>query len=515
MRVFKAISVQSLLPVFWIFQTRVLSAGAEHAIEDAVGDLLFVMDSSGSILPYEFSGMKEFVADLLKPFTVGPKDVQIGFVQVSDDPVVEFPFDKYTSIAATQWAILNMKQKLGDTNTGKALTHAKDAMFMQKGGARPGVPKVLVWLTDGASSDDISQPFQFLKDLGVTVFIVSIGRGNYIELKAAASEPSERRLYYVNPEDMHVIMEELRNEILDIIQVKKLRALDITATSFRLLWPRLLSDSADYYLIEYGPLVDSQKSWKTVTGDETSVVLRQLLPKTSYEVKLTPISDNYNKFLETIVTTLEETPEELSPQVVVISDSQPRSFQVSWAPTPPSVASYEVLYGILPGGKTNLLSVSGDQNATIVNNLEPNTTYLVTVSAMYQSGRTEALSVKACTQDASSEAGKLKLINISPTGVAALWDPAMDKVLHYKVRCTRRRRSPSVRTLPPQARGVLLTDLIPATENRICVKAVYRNGAGRPLCGTIRTPQPQDILSPEKQSTKSFCTQKHQCWQER
>ncbi|XP_059807983.1 von Willebrand factor A domain-containing protein 1 [Hypanus sabinus] len=515
MRVFKAVSVQSLLSVFWIFQTRALSAGAEHIIEDAVGDLLFVMDSSGSILPYEYTGLKEFVADLLKPFTIGPEDVQISFVQVSDDPVVEFPFGKYTSITATQWAILNMKQKLGDTNTGKALAHAQDTMFTQKGGARPDVPKVLVWLTDGASSDDISQPIKFLKDQGVTVFIVSIGRGNYIELKAAASEPTERRLYYVDPEDMHIIMEELRNEILDIIQVKKLRAMDITATSFRLSWPRLLSDSADYYLIEYSPLMDPQKSWKTVTREETSVVLRQLLPKTTYEVKLTPINDNYNKFLETVVTTLEETPEELSPQVVVISDSQPRSFQVSWAPTPHSVASYEVLYGVLPGGRTNLLSISGDQNITIVNNLEPNTTYLVTVSAIYQSGRTEALSVKACTQDVSSEGSKLKLINISSTGVAALWDPAQGKVLHYRVRCIRHRRSPSVRTVPPQARGVLLTDLIPGTENRICVRAVYRNGVGRASCGTIRTPQQQDILSPEKQSTKSFCTQKHQCWQKR
>ncbi|XP_051895372.1 von Willebrand factor A domain-containing protein 1 [Pristis pectinata] len=478
-----------------------------------MGDLLFLMDSSGSILPYEFSGLKEFVVDLLKPFTIGPKDVQIGFVQVSDDPVVEFPFNKYTSNTAVQWALLNMKQKLGDTNTGKALTHAKDTMFTQKAGARPDVPKVLVWLTDGVSSDDISEPVKLLKDLGVTVFIVSTGRGNYIELKAAASEPSESHLYYVDPDDMYVIMEELRNEILEIIQLKKLRALDITASSFRLLWPKLLSDSTGYYLIEYSPLMDSQsKSWKTVTGDETSVVLRQLLPETTYEVKLTPINTNHNKYLVTKVTTLEE---EMSPQVVVISESQPRSFHVSWAPTPHNVASYEVLYGILPGGETNLLTVSGDQNTTIVNNLEPNTTYLVTVSAMYQSGRTEALSVKACTQDESSKVRKLKLINISPTGVAALWDPARGKVLQYRVQCTRRRRSPSVRTVPAQVRGVLLTDLIPGTENRICVKAVYRNGVGRALCRTARTPQQQDILSPEKQSTKSFCTQKHQCWQKR
>lgn len=440
MQALRAISLlHSLLRVLWLFQSNVLSAGAEHVIDDAVGDLLFLMDSSGSILPYEFTGLKEFVVDLLKPFTIGPKDVQISFVQVSNDPVVEFEFDQYTSNPAMQWALLNMKQKLGDTNTGKALMHAKDTMFTAKAGGRPDVPKVLVWLTDGVSSDDISKPIQLLKDLGVTVFIVSTGRGNYIELKAAASKPTESRLYYVDTDDMYVILEELRNEILEIIRVRKLRALDITASSFRLLWPRLLSSNTGYYLIEYSPDTDSQKkSWKTVTADETSVVLRQLLPETTYKVKLTPMNSNHNKHLATQVTTLEE---ETSPQVVLISESQPRSFHVSWAPTPAGVASYEVLYGILPGGETNVLTVSGDQNTTVVGGLEPNATYLVTVSAVYQSGRTEALSAKACTQHVGDENRKLKLMNISPTGMAALWDPARGKVLHYSIRCTRQRNS--------------------------------------------------------------------------
>ncbi|XP_078281611.1 von Willebrand factor A domain-containing protein 1 [Rhinoraja longicauda] len=513
MHALRAISLHSLLRLLWLFQSKILSAGAEHVIEDAVGDLLFLMDSSGSILPYEFTGLKEFVVDLLKPFAIGPKDVQIGFVQVSDEPVVEFEFDKYTSNPAMLWALLNMKQQLGDTNTGKALMYAKDTMFTEKAGGRLDVPKVLVWLTDGVSSDDISKPIQLLKDLGVTVFIVNTGRGNYIELKAAASKPSESHLYYVDPDDMYVIMEELRNEILEVIRVRKLRALDITAGSFRLLWPRLLSSNTGYYLIEYSPVTDSQKnSWKTVTGDETSVVLRQLLPETTYKVKLTPMNSNHNKYLVTKVTTLEE---ETSPQVVLISESQPRSFHVSWAPTPLSVVSYEVLYGTLPGGEANLLTISGDQNSTVVNGLEPNTTYLVTVSAMYQSGRTEALSVKACTQLASYKDHKLKLLSVSATGVAAVWDPARDKVLHYRVRCTRQTRSPPVRTIPAQARGVLLTDLTPGTEHRICVKAVYRSGAGRALCRTVRTPQQPDILSPDEQSTKSFCTPKHQCCQKR
>ncbi|XP_072442603.1 von Willebrand factor A domain-containing protein 1 isoform X2 [Chiloscyllium punctatum] len=407
-------SLQSLLLAAWIF----LCTGAEYSVEDAEGDLLFLMDSSGSILPYEFTELKEFVVDLLKPFTIGPSDVQVSFMHISDDPVLEFPFNKYMSNTALQWGLLNMEQKLGDTNTGKAMTRAKDTMFTQKAGARPDVPKVLVWLTDGASSDDILEPIQLLKDLGATIFIVSTGRGNYMELKAAASDPSERRLYYVDPDDIYVITEELRNEILD----------------------------------------------------------------------------------------------ENSPQRVVISESRPRSFRVSWAPTPPGVAAYEVLYGILPGGEPRLLNIDSSQNTTIVNNLEPNTTYLVTVSAVYHSGRKKALSAKACTQDVSFQVNHLKLTDISPTSVIASWDPAKGRVLNYRVRCTRHRRSPSVRNIPAQVRSVLLTDLIPGTDNRICVKAVYKNGTGQGLCRTVHTPQQQDSLSLGTESAKSFCTQEDPCW---
>ncbi|XP_038677638.1 von Willebrand factor A domain-containing protein 1 [Scyliorhinus canicula] len=439
----RAISLQSLLLAVWILHR---TAGAEHSIDDAQGDLLFLMDSSGSILPYEFTQLKMFVVDLLEPFTISPSDVQVSFMHISDNPMVEFPFNKYTSSTDLQRALQSMDQKLGDTNTGKALTHAKDTMFTQKTGARADVPKVLVWLTDGISSDDISEPTQILKDLGVTIFIVSTGRGNYIELKAAASEPSERRLYYVDPDDIDVITEELRNEILEIIRTKKLRALDITASSFRLLWPKLLSSDTDYYLIEYTPLTEPlRKSWKTVTRDETSVVLRELLPETTYEVKLTPISNsNYHKSLVTKVTTLED---EISPQTVLITDSLPRSFRVSWAPTLLGVASYEVLYGILPGGEPSLLTIDSSQNSTVVNNLEPNTTYLVTVSALYHSGRTKALSAKACTQDVwtvNSNVNNMKLTDITPTSVIASWDPGRGTVLHYKVQCTRHRRSPSI-----------------------------------------------------------------------
>lgn len=91
--------------------------------------------------------------------------------------------------------------------------------------------------------------------------------------------------------------------------------------------------------------------------------------------------------------------EEVSPAQVLISESGPHSFHVSWAPTLESVRGYQILYGPLPGNSVKLLEVDGKHNSTVVDNLAPNTTYLVTVTAVYRSGKEKSLSAKACTQE--------------------------------------------------------------------------------------------------------------------
>lgn len=178
------------------------------------GDLLFLLDSSASVTHYEFSRVREFLGQLAAPLPLGPGAVRASLVHVSSRPHAEFPFDQHSSGAAVQDAILAAAQLMGNTNTGLALAYAKEQLFAEAAGARPGVPKVLVWVTDGGSSDPVGPPMQELKDRGVTVFIVSTGRGNRLELSAAASAPAERHLHFVDVDDLPIIARELRSSIL-------------------------------------------------------------------------------------------------------------------------------------------------------------------------------------------------------------------------------------------------------------------------------------------------------------
>ncbi|KAJ7306420.1 hypothetical protein JRQ81_009769 [Phrynocephalus forsythii] len=461
-----------------------LHRGPQPSAPDLEGDLLFLLDSSGSVSYYEFSRVKEFIADLLRPFTFGPHDVQTGVVHISTVPSLEFPFDRYLSSKEVQHALRGIKQKMGDTNTGKALSFAKDKLFTAAAGARADVPKVMVWVTDGFSTDDISQPMQLLKDMGVTVFIVSTGRGNYLELSAAASKPPEKHLHFVDVDDLTIITKQLRDSIAEVMQAKRLRATEISSNSFRLIWPNLLTRDTGYYVLEYAPNGEPRhKARRQMPGDHTTIVVDNLMPQTTYEVALIPESnERYITPQVTRVTTLEEV---ISPVQILVSDSLSHSVRVSWAPTPDSVATYQIMYGPLPGNSVKVVEVKGTLNSTILEDLKANTTYLVTVTAVYKSGKEKALSAKACTQEESSKIKHLRFEEMSPTTVKASWDPADGSVVGYRVRCRRQAGPSTLLSVSPQIHSVLLSDLAAGSVNKVCVKPVYKNLPGRGLCRMV------------------------------
>ncbi|XP_043912620.1 collagen alpha-1(XII) chain-like isoform X4 [Protopterus annectens] len=762
-------------------------ADNQQLIPDLEGDILFLTDSSGSVSHYEFAKVKEFMVRLLRPFYIGPNDVQVSIVHISTIPTLEFPFDRFRSNSDLLSAVKNMTQKMGDTNTGKALQYAKDTIFTDATGSRAGIPKVLVWVTDGISTDDILQPMNLLKDFGVHAFIVSTGRGNYVELSEAASQPTENHLYFVEVDDLPIILDELLDSIIEVIRTKRLRAYDITSRGFQLNWPPFFSDDAGYYVLKYYSATEpnrkisqnlpgSQTSLKvanlhpgttyevtlipetnvglmkpqtiTVTtlkelivpkslsayditssgfkiqwsplfstypgsyvleyysvtdpqmkytqklsGDQTSLKVSNLYPGTSYEVTLIPKSDvvfitpqkitvttlkevivpkslrAYNitssgfrlqwsplfstdagyyvleyypttdrqrKYTQKLsgdqtslevsnlypgtsyevtliphsnvvfipeqkitVTTLKEVivpkslsaynitssgfrlqwsplfstypgsyvleiysatdpqkkytqnlsgdqtslevsnlypgssyevtlipqsnvvfiapqkitvttlKDEVTPTQILISESKPHSFKVSWSPKLDSVSHYQVLYSPLRRGSAKSVIVGGSQNTTVLENLLPNTTYLVTVIAQYKSGLEKALSAKACTLEENSQIRHLHFQSMNPNSLQASWEQADGNVLGYKVRCRRQAGPPSLQSVAPQMNSVIVTGLAPGTANRICVTPVYSGQKGKALCKTTYI-QPASVPA-TYQPQKQICQQGQNC----
>lgn len=86
----------------------------------------------------------------------------------------------------------------------------------------------------------------------------------------------------------------------------------------------------------------------------------------------------------------------------------------------------------------------------------------------------------------------LRFEDMGPNTLKASWDAADGKVLGYRVRCRRQTGPSSVLSVSPQVHSVLLTDLPSGTTNKVCVKPVYKNQAGKGLCRLVHM-QPGEL----------------------
>lgn len=142
--------------------------------------------------------------------------MRVGILQVGSQPRLEFGFDAHTTQSDLLKSLRNTKPLRGDTNTVEALKIAKEQVLRPgaPGGARAGLPRVLVWLTDGVNPGDVIGPMAELREEGVAVLVVSTGHSNYLVMREVVTPPVENHLYFVDIDDMSIITDDLRDAII-------------------------------------------------------------------------------------------------------------------------------------------------------------------------------------------------------------------------------------------------------------------------------------------------------------
>ncbi|MEQ2292555.1 hypothetical protein AMECASPLE_024259 [Ameca splendens] len=85
--------------------------------------------------------------------------------------------------------------------SGRAIKHVKESIFTTEAGARRGVPKVLVVLTDGRSQDDVNKVSKEMQMEGYIIFAIGFADADYGELVNIASKPSDRHVFFVDDVD--------------------------------------------------------------------------------------------------------------------------------------------------------------------------------------------------------------------------------------------------------------------------------------------------------------------------
>ncbi|XP_070696408.1 von Willebrand factor A domain-containing protein 1 [Pempheris klunzingeri] len=506
--------MESLTFLPWLLLCALLRpAAAQNPAPEGVlncceGDVLFLLDSSGSVSSYEHSRMLTFLSELLLPFTLGEDQVRVGLLQVGTQPRLEFGFEAHSTQSGLQGALRSIKPLRGDTNTVEALRMAKERVLRPGGpdGARAGLPRVLVWLTDGVKPGDVIGPMAELRDEGVAVLVVSTGHGNYLVLREVVTPPVENNLYFVDIDDMSIITEDLRDAIIEIIRAERINARDVSSNSATLQWRPVLSGLTGFYEIRFGPVPTggsggggvggtgtspstggSQYQRLTQPGDSNTVRLTGLKPDTTYTATLTPESNEQT--FNTLSVTFTTKPEVLSPASVTISESGPTSVRVNWSPLQPeTVTSYYIEYSALPRGKLHAATVSRTQNSTLLRDLQPDTTYLVTITARHASGKEKAMSVKLCTEEVTPALVDLQLTTVGSDSVQVDWKSSAAGLRGYWLTWEEQQSSVhgqrSSFYLPPDSLSTRLTHIPPSA--RVCVSPIYRTARGEGLCCTAQ-----------------------------
>ncbi|XP_051766510.1 von Willebrand factor A domain-containing protein 1-like [Ctenopharyngodon idella] len=455
------------------------------------GDLLLLLDSSGSIKSYEFFRLQKFLSELLQPFLLGRGQVRVALVQVGTEPRLEFGLDTYDTQSGLQDALSSMKQLCGDTNTEQALQLFQSLLSNDSHPEAP--PRVLLWLTDGVGLGAIDRPMAALQRMGVSVLALSMGNGNYQLLRRVVTPPIEKHLYFVDIDYISSVTEDLTEALIDLIRAERLQVRDLRSRSAVLQWRPVLSGGLGNYSLHYKPdpsdgtaasISIGPGSNLTLPGDFSWAELTNLQPDTSYTAWLVP--ENNIRYMKTLSVSFRTLPERFGPATVMVSDSGPDGLRVSWSPVQPEqVQQYRVEYGEIPIGPVRNVTLPSYQSSALLTQLLPDTEYLITVTALHSSGQQRAMSVRGCTREDLPPLADLKLTPVGRGSVQVDWQGQGAGLLGYWVSWKREDQpssSSSSLFLPPHSLSTRLTEL--GRGSRVCVSPVYLSARGEGLCCT-------------------------------
>ncbi|XP_019849966.1 PREDICTED: uncharacterized protein LOC109580851 [Amphimedon queenslandica] len=152
-------------------------------------DFIILLDASGSVTAQNFEIMKNFVANMLSNFTIGPNDTRVGVIRFADTPSIVIQLGSINTYSQLATAVRSIPYTGGYTYTNLALDQLTAAFATAR--VSEGVPRVVAVLTDGLSTVPSAtvQSAQAVHNDKINVFSFGIGTGvSNAELVTIASD---------------------------------------------------------------------------------------------------------------------------------------------------------------------------------------------------------------------------------------------------------------------------------------------------------------------------------------
>uniref|UniRef100_A0A8D2LVV3 VWFA domain-containing protein n=1 Tax=Varanus komodoensis TaxID=61221 RepID=A0A8D2LVV3_VARKO len=178
-------------------------------------DLVFLIDGSNSISDSDFTKMKNFLQEVVRPFDTG-HNVQVGIAQYSDRYREEFSLNIFPRKSELETQIGHIRQMEGlQTFIGAAIERVKH-YFTPEGGSRinENIQQILLVITDGRSHDKVAKAAEDLRKRGVDMYAVGVGRIDHLQLSQIAGS-SDRKYTVDNFSELKVIKKRLVDDICE------------------------------------------------------------------------------------------------------------------------------------------------------------------------------------------------------------------------------------------------------------------------------------------------------------
>ncbi|KAM6221093.1 LOW QUALITY PROTEIN: matrilin-3 [Rhynchocyon petersi] len=163
-------------------------------------DLVFIIDSSRSVRPLEFTKVKTFVSQIIDTLDIGEAHTRVAVVNYASTVKIEFHLRAHSDKQSLKQAVARIAPLSTGTMSGLAIQTAMDEAFTVGAGARgstSNIPKVAIIVTDGRPQDQVNEVAARARASGIELYAVGVDRADMESLKLIASEPLEDHVFYV------------------------------------------------------------------------------------------------------------------------------------------------------------------------------------------------------------------------------------------------------------------------------------------------------------------------------
>ncbi|XP_041820381.1 collagen alpha-1(VII) chain [Chelmon rostratus] len=380
-------------------------------------DIVFLVDESWSVGQTSFSSVKDFISAIISSFkdsVMGTEGVRFGVTVFGDVPRMRIALTDYSSLEEVLRAIRDLPYEGGSRRIGDALQFLVDPVFSPVI-SRDHAPKIAVMITNGRSDDRVDAAAKAVADNGISLFAVGVRGADESELMRIVSEPREEHLL-LGPDYslLEAVLPKLSRRVCftasepplpvkksqpieeRVVGPRDLQISELAHSSLRLTWSQATSDVTGYRLLvtplsSKGHLLPVHQRQIDLKADVSTTVVTELSPKTDYSLTVYAIYPNLIGDSATI--TVQTTPLPQVSNFRVIEEGL-FSLRLGWTPPLGKLNGFKIFIprSNRPGFTYEHL-LPGDTSSHVIDSLEEDKKYIISIYAVFPQGPSEPVSV--------------------------------------------------------------------------------------------------------------------------